>query len=157
MSTLDQLIIEKIRERAEEIKISNDYLTDLGDKVLDESIILAADFDDFPAMFINDADESHVEWISDDITHRSLSIYIVAYIQFRHDEDAAQLARDAARDIKVAILDNSDKKLGGLLSHDLICTSRVISRPPSGGSIVSISLEFTAEFFEKYGNPEELI
>ncbi len=157
MTTLDQLIVEVITQRASEIKISNGYLTDLGDNILDESIILAPDFDEFPAMFINDSDEEHLSQISDDLTERGLSIYVVAYIQFSHTDDAAQLARNAARDVKVAILDSSDKKLGGLLSNDLLCASRIVSRPPSGGSIVSISLEFTAQFFEKYGNPTEQI
>lgn len=157
MKTIDQRIVEAIVLRAEKIQKVNNFRTDLGAQIFSKSIILAPDFDDFPALFINDDDELHTNFISDDITERSLSIYVVAYIHVTDTSLADSSARDAARDIKVAVLDATDKTLGGLLSSDLICSSRITSRPDSGGTIVSVSLEFKALFYEVYGNPETVI
>lgn len=158
--SMDQLIIDALAARLLDITVANGYRTDAGLYVDPDDRYADEDSDEFPRLTWADYAEEVTDQILEtdspipDESVNELTFTVTGFARVGDAEIAGNVARILIADIKEGMLREDDKRLGGLLNDPLRYKARRIDLPEPGGGIVTVLVNFTANYLEQAGNPD---
>jgi hypothetical protein len=144
-------ILNYIKTRLETILISSGFNTDLGKSVSLGRKYYSVDTCSLPMCSLFDLEDEPEE--ADSYLEKmmiTLDLMVECYIK---NENGAQNAiDDVISDVKTAVLDVTDRKLGGL-TLDFGYAGREIVWPEDASDVIPVRLRFRTLYRENYGSP----
>lgn len=150
-----QQIVEAIKTRLSAIATGSGYNTNAGISVsIGRTRLNGAELSSNPVLFVYDIDDEPIEGteFTDTQLFINLSIVVDAFVKRASGTELHESIHALTADIKKAVLQVSDKKLGGL-SFGLYYQGRTIEYPEDGGNIAAITMRFIVPYRENYGDP----